>query len=241
MTEREREIAAVLRAVVQERHTEFSRALAEVTGLSITDADLDAMARAVVGPLEQATRRFPIQRGPDVPWEVMAPHESQAQRNHGQSLARLAERGGLGTGEAWAVVNGLHWHDMEKAIGWAEADRLWRQYAERVNLHYEELERLRAALADRDAHVARLGAEHLSDIRKVRASEQEHTLRARSERDEARGQVAELDGHLARLVRALETHSCWCPARVWCNKHQSYHCEHVDAALADAGAGKERG
>ena len=101
-------------------------------------------------------RRFPIQRGPDVPWEVMAPHASQCQRNHSQSLERLAERGGLEGSEAWAVVNGLDYFDMEKAIGWVEADRLWRQYAERVNLHYDEMERFRTALADRDARLAEL-------------------------------------------------------------------------------------
>ena len=38
---------------------------------------------------------FPIQDGPTIPWSVIAPHEAQCQKNHGQSLERLAERGGL--------------------------------------------------------------------------------------------------------------------------------------------------
>ncbi len=51
-----------------------------------------------------------------VPWSFVAPHEAQAQRNHGQSLERLAERGGLSPGEMVAVVEGKHWRDMPKTI-----------------------------------------------------------------------------------------------------------------------------
>lgn len=39
-----------------------------------------------------------------IPWTAIAPHEQQAQKNHGQSLARLAERGGLSWNEALAVL-----------------------------------------------------------------------------------------------------------------------------------------
>jgi hypothetical protein len=42
----------------------------------------------------------------EFPMGFFAPHEDQAQRNHGQSLGRLAERGGLGLGEAIAILNG---------------------------------------------------------------------------------------------------------------------------------------
>ncbi len=47
-------------------------------------------------------RRFPIHHDDraqldSVPWDLVAAHERQAARNHGgQSLERLAERGGLG-------------------------------------------------------------------------------------------------------------------------------------------------
>ena len=41
-----------------------------------------------------------------VPWDWIAPHEEQAQRNHSQTLARLAERGGLGLSELRAAVEG---------------------------------------------------------------------------------------------------------------------------------------
>lgn len=49
----------------------------------------------------QPTRWFPVmgKRVAEwmmpIPWSVVAPHEEWAQRNHSQSLERLAERGGL--------------------------------------------------------------------------------------------------------------------------------------------------
>jgi hypothetical protein len=49
-------------------------------------------------------RRFPIQGGPSIPWTMIAPYEDQAQRNHSQSLERLAERGGLSPFEAVRVL-----------------------------------------------------------------------------------------------------------------------------------------
>lgn len=46
---------------------------------------------------------------------MIAPHERQAQANHGQSLERLAERGGLGLCEAVAVLEDCRWHRMTRA------------------------------------------------------------------------------------------------------------------------------
>ncbi len=74
-------------------------------------------------------RRYPIQGGPSVPWEFMAPHEAQARKNHGQTLERLAERGGLGCDEAWVIVHGLSWD----ALHAEEHKRKWIELAERVN------------------------------------------------------------------------------------------------------------
>jgi hypothetical protein len=52
-----------------------------------------------------------------VPWSLLAPHEAQAYRNHGQTLARLAERGGLDVTEMIAVIEGKRWNERpsEKA------------------------------------------------------------------------------------------------------------------------------
>jgi hypothetical protein len=50
---------------------------------------------------------FPILNDPVVraiPWPVIAGHEAQAQKNHYQSLTRLAERGGLSVVEAVVVL-----------------------------------------------------------------------------------------------------------------------------------------
>lgn len=51
-----------------------------------------------------------------VPWAVMQPHEAQAQRNHGQSLARLAERGGLSACEAVAILEDRRHQRMGLAV-----------------------------------------------------------------------------------------------------------------------------
>lgn len=85
---------------------------------------------------------FPIQDGPSVPWEVMVPHEARAKANHGgQTLSRLAERGGLGAGEAWCVVNGIELGRIDKAK-WVEFEKAWIGYAERINLRWDELNNL---------------------------------------------------------------------------------------------------
>ena len=102
----------------------------------------------------QPRKMFPIQDGPSVPFEVMVPHESQCKKNHMQSIQRISERGGFGAGEAWAVVNGL---DCFKAIegkdgiGWPEAKRRWVEFAERINLHYVELDLVRKELVEKEA------------------------------------------------------------------------------------------
>lgn len=55
-------------------------------------------------------RKFPVHPNDrnimaSVPWSLVAPHDEQAQRNHGgQTLERLAERGGLGLVEMFYVL-----------------------------------------------------------------------------------------------------------------------------------------
>ncbi|MCV0395417.1 MAG: hypothetical protein K5872_21975 [Rhizobiaceae bacterium] len=48
-----------------------------------------------------------------VPWGLLAPHERQAVRNHGQSLVTLAGRGGLSACEALAVLEDREWRQMD--------------------------------------------------------------------------------------------------------------------------------
>lgn len=52
----------------------------------------------------------------EIPWGVIAPHEEQAQRNHGQSLDRLASRGGLAASEAIDIIEGRPWNSAKVCI-----------------------------------------------------------------------------------------------------------------------------
>jgi hypothetical protein len=57
-----------------------------------------------------AKRRFPVLGGGfGVPWAMVAPHEPQARDNHGQTLQRLAERGGLSWAELLCVLESRRW------------------------------------------------------------------------------------------------------------------------------------
>ena len=62
-------------------------------------------------------RRFPVlEKGrPSVPWSAIADHARQADINHGQTLERLAERGGLSYAEFWFVVMDEDWDDWKMA------------------------------------------------------------------------------------------------------------------------------
>lgn len=52
----------------------------------------------------------------EIPWEMIAPHEAQAQSNHGQSLERLAQRGGLAASEAIDIIEGRRWGSAKPCI-----------------------------------------------------------------------------------------------------------------------------
>jgi hypothetical protein len=69
---------------------------------------------------EIAKRMFPILDGPAIPWSVIEPWEKFARMNHGQTLERLAERGGLACAEAIAVLRGER-HRAVAALTTSEA------------------------------------------------------------------------------------------------------------------------
>ena len=54
-----------------------------------------------------------------VPWAMILEHERQADRNHGQTLHRLAERGGCCSSEIFAILMNRAWRSMpvDEAIG----------------------------------------------------------------------------------------------------------------------------
>lgn len=59
------------------------------------------------GPTRYGERRL------TVPFAFVKAHERQANTNHGQTVERLKERGGLGWSELAAVVEGRDWRQMD--------------------------------------------------------------------------------------------------------------------------------
>lgn len=47
-----------------------------------------------------------------IPWALIAPHEPRVLANHGQTLQRLAERGGLCSRELWCVFHDKRLREM---------------------------------------------------------------------------------------------------------------------------------
>lgn len=56
-----------------------------------------------------------------IPWDLIEPHERQAQANHSQTLTRLAERGGLSPDEALAVLEDRDYYATRR-MTYAEAN-----------------------------------------------------------------------------------------------------------------------
>ena len=52
----------------------------------------------------QQERKLRAAMPPSVPWALVAEHEAQCQRNHQQSVQRLAKRGGLSPAELLCVL-----------------------------------------------------------------------------------------------------------------------------------------
>jgi hypothetical protein len=89
-----------------DRKTDTGRRAAERLERALAAMGTDAESGSVAAAEE---RLFPILHPPkgglrSIPWSVIGPHEAQAKENHDQSLQRLAERGGLGSAEALAVL-----------------------------------------------------------------------------------------------------------------------------------------
>jgi len=128
-------------------------------------------------------RLFPIQGGPAIPWSVIAPCERQAKANHGQSLERLAKRGGLGADEAVDVLMGWRWGTCGESI--AETDRRGR---------LDEMNRRRAEIV------------HERHIEPLLAEAREHGAEAVVARWSGRynAQAAELADLRQRIAHAID-------------------------------------
>lgn len=60
-------------------------------------------------PIHPEDRRL-VAGCPDwFPWDLLKKHEAQAEATHSQTLARLAERGGLCLQEIWCVMHDKRW------------------------------------------------------------------------------------------------------------------------------------
>jgi hypothetical protein len=68
-----------------------------------------------------------------IPWEMIAPHEAQAQKNHQQTLERLNERGGLSAEEALYVLQDrdLSWNGPKPGAANHELCRLVAAWIDR--------------------------------------------------------------------------------------------------------------
>ena len=126
------------------------------------------MAEAEVARLK-GNSFYPIQDGPVVPWSVMAPHEAQCQKNHGQSLKRLAERGGLGAAEAYCIIKGLSLRAFD-TVGHNQLRTCWFEYAETTNglkTRADKAEAKVAKLVEALEKVYRMLKQHPEAIRKA--------------------------------------------------------------------------
>ena len=59
-------------------------------------------------------KKFPVLGYPElkeVPWDILIDHEQQAISNHGQTLKRLAERGGLHPIEMASILRDRSYHN----------------------------------------------------------------------------------------------------------------------------------
>ena len=69
---------------------------------------LDLFERRNAFPIMESLGSPPVY----IPYNIIAPHEAQAIKNHDQTLQRLAERGGLDWTEALAILNDKTWKEM---------------------------------------------------------------------------------------------------------------------------------
>jgi len=121
-----------------------------------------------------ALRLYPIQDGPSVPWIVMLAHESQSQKNHSQSVTRIAERGGYGAAEAWCIVNDIGFFEGEKKWGGhVRMKELWHEFADKTNREYALAQP--SAPAERDVPALTLERRIRELIAKWRSEATAHT------------------------------------------------------------------
>ncbi len=67
-----------------------------------------------------------------IPRDIIAPHEAQALANHGQTLGRLKQRGGLTPSEVVAILEGRSWPQRENDEDIGQLAKLVRAATEKL-------------------------------------------------------------------------------------------------------------
>jgi hypothetical protein len=98
----ESDYAQYLKQEFENQRARADAAEARVVELSkLFDTQRELYEKSVARVVVLESRRFPVQGGPSIPWGMILPHENTVKKNHhGQSLERMAQRGGLGPSEA---------------------------------------------------------------------------------------------------------------------------------------------
>lgn len=65
-----------------------------------------------------------------IPWSLIKMHEHQAEKNHGQTLERLSERGGLDPVEMWCVLSDRGWLGIELLDEESAVDMIMRRVSD---------------------------------------------------------------------------------------------------------------
>ena len=204
---------------------------------------------------------YPIQDGPTIPWSVIAPHEAQCKRNHGQSLKRLAERGGLGAAEAYCVVKGLSL-DAFREYGSERLRAWWWKYAESVNgskaqltEQDREIERLLAYVDgnDKDVEIGDLEARVKEQDREIKelqlgkeAAERLNRMNVKvadgetDRADKAEARIKELKEGLEEQAKLWDMAEQDLETAADCHRQVAFHVEHQPAEKARLLAEKEK-
>jgi hypothetical protein len=140
--------------------------------------------------------------GPAIPWALISMYEGQAQKNHGQTLKRLAERGGLSVVESAHVLSNQNWRDGRKFTNQQAIDYVSRRIDEWRNAAL--LERLKASEAERDALMSLNQLRAWIDAANLAGSPTEWIARAREEgRQAGLREAAEIARERERITMAL--------------------------------------
>ena len=108
-------IANLARALLDAR-AENARLRADAEAANgVWQANLRLQAELAAAQQREARRTFPILKGDGakIDYQLMADHAEQARSNHGQSVDRLAARGGLSWCELYAVLHNRKWEKVD--------------------------------------------------------------------------------------------------------------------------------